>query len=182
MNKNLLSIVLAIAFLSAESAIAGPVIVNVALSDIITAFDDLITGTGTSVITTQVVLGTTTYNYIDKDGNAATVTVTRSNGSTPSFSGVYSDNGISLSGYTWNISPSSSNFNTIPGDAYGLTFDFSSPVNAFGFEVGDWATCCMSNTRPNTIQTTYKCTSHRFWPVDRLRWRCRQPACQRADC
>jgi hypothetical protein len=36
-----------------------------------------------------------------------------------------------------------------------LTFTFSSPVNAFGFEVGDWATCCMTNTRPAAVQSTY---------------------------
>ena len=28
----------------------------------------------------------------------------------------------------------------------GLTFTFDAPVNAFGFEVGDWATCCQSPT------------------------------------
>ena len=32
---------------------------------------------------------------------------------------------------------------------------FSSPVNAFGFEVGDWATCCTGNTRSIDVQNAY---------------------------
>ena len=28
----------------------------------------------------------------------------------------------------------------------GITFDFLSPVNAIGFEVGDWATCCFASS------------------------------------
>lgn len=28
----------------------------------------------------------------------------------------------------------------------GITFDFLSPVNAIGFEVGDWATCCFTSS------------------------------------
>ena len=43
----------------------------------------------------------------------------------------------------------------IPGFSSGLTFTFSSPVNAFGFEIGDWATCCTTNIRPANIQSTY---------------------------
>ena len=29
-----------------------------------------------------------------------------------------------------------------PPEDWGLTFEFREPVNAFGLEVGDWATCC----------------------------------------
>jgi hypothetical protein len=32
-----------------------------------------------------------------------------------------------------------------PPAQWGLTFDFNRPVNAFGLEVGDWATCCFSS-------------------------------------
>src|SRR5690606_31415557 len=51
--------------------------------------------------------------------------------------------------------PSASSADTIPGENSGLLFTFSSPVNAFGFEIGDWATCCMTGTRPLSIQNTY---------------------------
>jgi hypothetical protein len=140
---------------AASSANATPVIVNTTLSNISSAFDSIITGVGSTVVTAQVVTGTNLYNYVDKDGNPATVTVTRPNGSAPSFYGNYSSGGISLSGSSWSINPGAIAADPIPGYNSGLTFDFSSPVNAFGFEVGDWATCCMTGTRPTTIQTTY---------------------------
>lgn len=152
----LASALAATALFAAVSANAAPLIVNTALSNISTAFDNVITGTGSTVVTSQVVNGQSTYNYIDKDGNAATVAVTRTSGGAAAFpSGGYSSNGISLSGDTWDISPSSSGSDPIPGFGSGLTFTFSSPVNAFGFEIGDWATCCTGGTRPAAIQSTY---------------------------
>ena len=157
MKKTVLASALAAsALFAAGSASAAPLIVNTALSNISSAFDSVITGTGSTVVTSQVVSGQSTYNYIDKDGNPATVSVTRTgSGSPASPSGGYSSNGISLSGAVWDISPSSAGYVNIPGDTSGLTFTFSSPVNAFGFEIGDWATCCMSGTRPLAVQTTY---------------------------
>lgn len=153
----LASALFATVLLAAGSANAAPLIVNTALSNISTAFDNVITGTGSTVVTSQVMSGQSTYNYIDKDGNAATVAVTRtSNGAAASPNGgSYSSNGISLSGDTWDISPNSTGSDPIPGFGSGLTFTFSSPVNAFGFEIGDWATCCMSGTRPSATQSTY---------------------------
>jgi hypothetical protein len=155
MKKQLLSTALVVAgMMAAGSAMAAPVIYNLSLPNIST-FDNVITGTGSTVVTAQVVDGQSSYNYTDKDGNAATVAVTRPNGSATSPSGGYSDNGVSLSGSVWGISPSSTTGEIIPGFNSGLTFTFSSPVNAFGFEIGDWATCCTTNTRPANIQSTY---------------------------
>lgn len=146
----------------ATSAFAAPVVYNLSLPDIAT-FDNVITGTGASVTTRQVVLGQATYGYTDLNGNAATVTVTRtSNGAiagadTPD----YSNNGQSLSGAAWNINPSAGlggGLNGLPDiDGYtsGLTFTFSSAVNAFGFEIGDWATCCTDNGRSAAVQSAY---------------------------
>ncbi len=151
----LASALFATALFAAASASAAPVIVNAALSNIGTAFDNIITGTGSTVVTAQVVSGVNSYNYIDKDGNPATVTVTRPNGSAPSAGGTYSSNGISLSGDTWNINPSASGSDPIPGFNSGLTFTFSSPVNAFGFEIGDWATCCTATVRDANVVSTY---------------------------
>jgi len=157
MNKNIVTSILAVSALVASSAaMAVPLVVNTTLSNIGTAFDNVITGTGASVVTAQVVNGQSSYAYTDKNGAAATVTVTRPNGTAASMGPVYSSSGTALSGDVWNISPSSTAGDIIPGFNSGLTFTFSSPVNAFGFEVGDWATCCMSSSvRPQGIQDTY---------------------------
>lgn len=140
---------------TASVATAAPVIYNLSLPNIST-FDGVITGTGSTVTTAQVVRGQSTYNYIDKDGNAANVTVTRPNSATPfgaNRSG-YTSNGQALSGAVWGINPANTG-GPIPGFNSGLTFTFSSPVNAFGFEIGDWATCCTTTTRPAGIQSLY---------------------------
>lgn len=157
MRKTILASALAAsALFAAGSASAAPLIVNTALSNISSAFDSVITGTGSTVVTSQVVTGQSTYNYIDKDGNPATVAVTRtSSGSPAAPGGGYSSYGTPLSGAVWDISPASTAADPIPGYNSGLTFTFSSPVNAFGFEIGDWATCCYSNVRPTAIQTAY---------------------------
>jgi len=138
------------------AACATPVVHNLALSNIST-FDNLITGTGSTVVTAQVINGQNSYNYIDKDGNAASVSVTKSDaaGSTPTMQSGYSSGGTSLSGAVWDISPRSNTGDVIPGMQSGLTFTFSSPVNAFGFEIGDWATCCMNRTRPTSVQNDF---------------------------
>lgn len=68
-------------------------------------------------------------------------TVTRNNGGSI-FPGSYGF----MSGRVIDISPDGS----FPGQngtlASGITFLFDDPVNAFGFEVGDWATCCFNPT------------------------------------
>jgi hypothetical protein len=145
-----------VAMVATATVSAAPIVVNVALDDIGSAFDSVITGTGSTVITAQVVSGQTVYNYVDKDGDSATVTITRPDGTSASPSGGYSSGGTALSGAVWNINPGvDSDPEPIPGFNSGLNFAFSSPVNAFGFEVGDWATCCFSNIRPPTIVTDF---------------------------
>lgn len=153
MKKTILASALAAsAMFMIASASAAPLIVNSAISNISSAFDSVITGTGSTVTTSQVVSGQSTYNYTDKNGNAATVSVTRtSNGSAAIPSGSY---GI-LSGAIWDISPSATGADPIPGFNSGLTFTFSSPVNAFGFEIGDWATCCTGTVRDANVVSTY---------------------------
>lgn len=136
------------------SVMASPVIYNLALNNI-TTFDNVITGTGSAVETVQVVNGQSNYNYTDQNGNLQTVTITRPNGSAINPGGGYSSNGISLSGSVFDIDPTANSSDPIPGYNSGLTFTFSSGVNAFGFEIGDWATCCMSGTRPANIQSNY---------------------------
>jgi len=151
MKKTLLTAALvASGVFAATGAMAAPVIYNLALPNIST-FDNVITGTGSTVALAQVVVGQSVYNYTDKDGNPATVTVTRPNGSAAPFYGQYG----TMSGPSWSINPSASGSDPIPGFNSGLKFVFSSPVNAFGFEIGDWATCCTGGSRPANIQSTY---------------------------
>lgn len=151
MKKTLLSAALvASGVFAASGAMAAPVIYNLALPNIST-FDNVITGTGSTVATAQVVLGTNVYNYTDKDGNAATVTVTRPDGGAADWYGQYGN----LSGDSWDIGPAAIASDPIPGFNSGLKFVFSSPVNAFGFEIGDWATCCTATVRDSTVVSTY---------------------------
>jgi hypothetical protein len=74
------------------------------------------------------------------------ITVTRNDGSFLSDQGIYT--GYSLSGAfeqttgnTIDISPYGSG-KGIGAIGSGVTFSFANPVNSFGFEVGDWGTCC----------------------------------------
>jgi hypothetical protein len=119
------------------------------------AFDATVAGTGATVSTVQLAVGTSAYNYIDGSGNNATVTVSRSNGSAIGWESGYTSGAVSLSGAVVNINPASQGSDPVPGFGSGLTFTFSSAVNAFGFEIGDWATCCQNNTRPANIVSTY---------------------------
>lgn len=83
-------------------------------------------------------------------------TVTRTDGSTLSNEGVYhayhSSPYTSTTGQTINISPYGDGTDGGHGDNNGLgsknsglTFVFDSGINALGFEVGDWATCCQQS-------------------------------------
>jgi len=130
----------------ATGAIAAPVVFNNALLAGISQFDTTIAGVGGTVQTQQIALGQTSYSAFN---------VTRPAGGTPTMQSGYSHNSVALTGAVFNISPSAGTGIPIPGYNSGIRFNFSSGINAIGFEIGDWATCCMSNTRPLSIQTTY---------------------------
>lgn len=100
------------------------------------SFDSTVTAAGSTVVTdvwTTFGSGTS----VDRGD----YTVTRTNGDSISTT-TYG----SMSGRVIGISPDGS----FPGQngtpASGITFTFTDPVNAFGFEVGDWATCCFNPT------------------------------------
>jgi hypothetical protein len=160
--KPIKHLITALAMAGVTSAMAAPVIINTDLGGIASQFDAVITGTNTAVATAVVTNGQSTYNYLNANGDASTVSVTRtSTGAAATPSGGYSNGGVSLSGSTWDISPSitagggQGGLPDIPGFTSGLTFTFSSPINAFGFEIGDWATCCTTSTRPANIVNAY---------------------------
>ena len=62
-------------------------------------------------------------------------TVTRNNGGS-----IVLETYGQMSGQVISIDPTSRDLALAPQG--GLTFTFASPINAIGFEVGDWATCC----------------------------------------
>lgn len=67
-------------------------------------------------------------------------TITKNNGAFMTPTG-YTYGSVSTSGQTININPSSTDVNTSRAGS-ALRFTFTTAVNAIGFEVGDWATCC----------------------------------------
>lgn len=159
----LLKTTMTVALMAAGSAFAAPVVYNLSLPNIAT-FDNTITGTGSTVTTRQVQLGVSTYAYTDLNGNNATVTVSRTSSGLAAGADTsgYSSGGQSLSGAVWNINPAQGlggGVNGLPdinGYNSGITFTFSSPVNAFGFEIGDWATCChTASNRSQAVQNAY---------------------------
>lgn len=133
---------------------ALPTVFNDAMVAGQASFDATITAAGGTPNVVNLINGTNSYNYT-MNGTPGTVTITRPDGSPVSWAGNYSSGTVSLSGATISISPSSVPADPIPGFNSGVTFTFSTPVNALGFQVGDWATCCQYNTRPANIVTQY---------------------------
>ena len=103
-------------------------------------FNSTVTGAGSTVTTIQLVAGASG-NPLD----LGDVAITRNNGGTVSVGSPYdlfvANPGRSTSGGVININPGGSS-RGIGAKGSGITFTFDSGVNAFGFEVGDWGTCC----------------------------------------
>jgi hypothetical protein len=103
-----------------------------------TQFDTTVVGTGNTVKTdtwTNLSSGTS----IDRGD----YTLSRVNGGSlsPDTYTIYNSSpSVNLSGQVININPSSTNVQA--SRASGIQFTFKGPVNALGFEVGDWGTCC----------------------------------------
>lgn len=100
------------------------------------AFDSTVLGAGGTLYTdvwTSLVNGSS----LTRPG----YTVTRNN------DGYISQDGYgTMSGRVIDISPDGSFGGTNGTIASGITFTFDSAINSFGFEVGDWATCCFNPT------------------------------------
>jgi hypothetical protein len=93
-------------------------------------FDSLVTGAGGTVTTDvlPVVSGASSWNRAD-------YSITRLNGGSLS-----SQSYGALNGQVTSIAPSSTN--VLTSKSSGIQFTFNNPINALGFEVGDWGTCC----------------------------------------
>lgn len=105
---------------------AAPVIYNDTIPAGTAAFDATILGAGGSVVV-DALSGLSYGNSWARSG----YTISSTNGNNRFIDGSYLASGDSIG-----IDP------TNPASGSGLTFNFSSGVNAFGLEVGDWATCC----------------------------------------
>jgi hypothetical protein len=136
------------AALSAALAISA----GTANATIVTVFDDFDGGVANFNATVAAAGGTATADVWDPLGATgstslarADYTITRNNGG-----GIFSDGFYTLfdsspsrttSGETISIDP----FGSGPGIGAidsGLTLTFTNAINAIGFEVGDWSTCC----------------------------------------
>jgi hypothetical protein len=104
-----------------------------------TQFDNTVTSSGNTVVVD-------TWTGLPSGGtsiNRGAYTVSRINGGSifPTTYNLFSASpSTSMSGQVIDISPSSTN--VLASRSSGIEFSFSNPVNALGFEVGDWATCC----------------------------------------
>jgi len=133
-----LSIVAALATGSAANATILTVFDGIAAG--VANFDSTVSGAGGTVnvdVWTGLSLGTsfvrTDYTVTANDGGNLSVTTYGT-----------------MSGQVTPINPTGGGFNprTNPMDYFGsgMTLTFNNPVNAVGFEVGDWATCCFDPT------------------------------------
>ena len=91
-----------------------------------------------------------TFSYIDSTGHPATVAIQRMDGG-PLLNTSYGG----ITDTVFGIDPAPSATDTVPGSQSGLRFTFSSPVNAFGLDIGDWATCCIDVARDPATVATY---------------------------
>lgn len=117
---------IAVAFASVAS-FAAPVIYNDTISGGTAAFDTTVAGVG-GTVKTQTLSGLSNGNT----WNFADFTITSTDGSDR-----FIDTGYIPSGESIGINPSEFS----PQNS-GLTFTFNTAINAFGLEIGDWATCC----------------------------------------
>jgi len=134
-----LAIYLACATISTAGATTA--VVYGAIDPATAAFNAAVIGAGaTSVADVVTTFNGATYNgagytVVQAGGgslNAAPYTI---NSSSPSRT---------LTGSAFDISPSGSGTGHGDGNGIGsgILFNFATPINAIGFEVGDWATCC----------------------------------------
>ena len=102
-----------------------------------TSFDNTVTGAGGTVTTD------TWNSFSGTSVNRGDYTITRNNGGsiyTSGYSLYAATPYTTMSGQTIDISPSSTN--VLASKSSGVKLTFGTAVNAIGFEVGDWATCC----------------------------------------
>lgn len=112
---------------ASTASFAAPNIYNNAIPAGTAAFDATVTGVGGTVKTQAL----TNLSY-DSSWSFADFTIKSTAGDDR-----YIDYSYLASGSAIGINPAGPNF-----AGSGLTFTFANAINAFGLEIGDWATCC----------------------------------------
>ena len=138
--------------LKAVAFAASFVMASTANAAIVVLFDDFDDGFANFANTVTSAGGTQTNQVLTAGGTPgnADFTISRPSGAIVSISSAYSLSGATPSrtttGGVVDISPSGPGTiprsNSLDYRNSGITFNFVNPVNALGFEVGDWATCC----------------------------------------
>lgn len=106
---------------------AAPVVYNNAIATGTAAFDATVASVG-GTVTKDALKGLTSYaSTWDRPG----YTIDSTDGSNRYINPTYIPSGESIT-----IDPYS------PANGSGVTFTFDTGINAFGLEIGDWATCC----------------------------------------
>lgn len=139
MNNSLKGLIAASTMILAGAANATIVTVFDGITDGVSSFDSTVTGAGATV-NSDIWSGMNSSTSIDRGDYV----ITQNDSGLGSIS-----NYGSLSGQVIGIDPNGTfGVRTNPLDyfASGITFTFDSAVNAVGFEVGDWATCCYPDT------------------------------------
>lgn len=117
---------------------------------ILTVFDGIADGVSDFDTTVVNAGGSVAFDIWSNIGSGTSIdrgdyVITQNDGGT-AFATTYG----SMSGEVIGIDPSGggSDPRTDPMDYFdsGITFTFDDPINAIGFEVGDWATCCLNPT------------------------------------
>ncbi len=121
---------------TASSAYALPVIYNDSILDGRTAFDAAVTTAG-GTVHTDLLAGLTSASSWARAGYSITSIDGSSRFIDSSYLATTSDGGASGDAIGINPYATASDFSVS-----GLKFIFDSPINAFGLEIGDWATCC----------------------------------------
>lgn len=132
---------LIVSTLLSASAAAVPAIFNDDLVDGPTAFDAAIAGSGAA-------LQTLTLRFLADGGRRFEfpgVLIEATDGSARPVDDDYANlrwtgHVGAMTGWAIGIVPNE------PTAGSGLTFQFAHPVNAFGIEIGDWATCCFASS------------------------------------
>lgn len=117
-----------------------------AQATIATVFEGIPTGSAKFNTTVVNAGGTVTTDVWSNLTNGSVVdrgayTISRTDGGYVYFGGYGT-----MSGNVMSIDPYGPTRDALGSKASGITFTFDNPINSFGFEVGDWATCCHQPT------------------------------------
>jgi len=139
-NQRIVTAFAVIAFAAGASPAVGQAIQNGPVNTQTVAFDNTITSNG-GTVALDTLSNLTGSNSWARSG----YTISSTNGNNRFIDSNYlsvgtNNAGSAIGGDAIGIDPDS------PFPSSGLTFSFANPINAFGLEIGDWATCCFPSS------------------------------------